>query len=612
MKIRGKLTGSILIVIFGFLLAFVLLLGADLFVSNMKKLEIKALKVLNNWNQLNTSSRDILISQNDLNEVLSRYSRFLTLFDTSLQELMEISEAVSIDKQSRTGLEESNDLWDFYKNNYEIIEKDLSLIVEAGLAEEIGQRGLLQFYLSEMQHGRLSLKENEVLQELDSYIVTISSSVSGFDEKLTGAADRISRQAARLSQMSTLISAAIFLGLTSFAIIFSILFSKRIAIRLQSIEQAMHRVSQKDFRVGIDDTGRDEIGSLGMHINNVLDTMNGFFFTTQQTSGQVNELKENLSATTTQTVASMEQISKTMEMINSRFISFNQNIGDITQSIEGIVLRITELKEQIDSQFDSISSSSSAIEEMNASINSVTDLAKKRREGTEELLTITQDGHEKVEKTNDIIETISTEIDSIIDAIDIINNIADQTNILSINASIESAHAGEAGRSFAVVAEQIRILAESTSENAKDITETLRSIADHIKESKEMSNDSSIALENISTEVTQFTAAMSEISASMEELQIGSNSILEATTTISEITNNINGGYEEIERKAKNIEDGMRKMREVSSEVGEGMSEIGGSAKEVLSAMAEVDSLTNSSKDQIRELDEKMAAFKVK
>ena len=75
------------------------------------------------------------------------------------------------------------------------------------------------------------------------------------------------------------------------------------------------------------------------------------------------------------------------------------------------------------------------------------------------------------------ITDTNNSITKIEEMIGFITEIADQTNLLALNASIEAARAGESGRGFGVVAEEIKHLAEQSNNSAMRITEIVSEIS---------------------------------------------------------------------------------------------------------------------------------------
>ncbi len=166
---------------------------------------------------------------------------------------------------------------------------------------------------------------------------------------------------------------------------------------------------------------------------------------------------------------------------------------DLKTSMDNLILASN-------TQVDSLQQSASAIEEISASMQNIS------------------------EKTNEL--TLQTE--DIKSVIEIIRDIADQTNLLALNAAIEAARAGEHGRGFAVVADEVRKLAERTQKSLGEIEANTNVLVQSINDMVESIREQTTGIAQINSTLSKLeesTHENADIAKKAEEISYNVNSI---------------------------------------------------------------------------------------
>lgn len=297
----------------------------------------------------------------------------------------------------------------------------------------------------------------------------------------------------------------------------------------------------------------ERIEDLLLNINNILDGV-------QNISSQNRSIGEKLANNSTNSMEKVELIVNSLSEVESNSKKLSNNINNTNKDLNQILNDIHNLSKQLLSQSESLSQSSSAIEEMSASTDSVLRITQEKNLATKDLVELTNRGGEKLVITDNIIDDISKQTDNMLQMISLINDVASRTNLLAMNASIEAAHAGDAGKGFSVVAHEIRKLAESTSKNATGISQNLKEITERIIMAKGASSQSKEAFNQIKNKTLEVSQGLTEVSMNMNELSTGERLILESTTNLLDSSSSIETLSDSIKNQITSIGENMEQI----------------------------------------------------
>jgi methyl-accepting chemotaxis protein len=272
------------------------------------------------------------------------------------------------------------------------------------------------------------------------------------------------------------------------AIGISYLIFKRSFSPLVELSQKLVNISKGDLSTHISITTKDEIGTAGNAMNEMVTRLHGV----------VDKIAK----------ASDAMVTATQEM-------------DISSQ------RMSEASMEQASSAEEISAS---MEEMVSNIEQNSSNAK----STMKLSDASSDGI--LSSNESVMETISM-MEQITNKNSIIGEIARQTNLLALNAAVEAARAGEQGKGFAVVASEIRRLAERSQDAAAEIDEVsikgvevagisggkLDEIVPHIQSVAKLLNE-------IVTASTEQKTGADQVNNAIQEL----NTVVQQNASISE------------------------------------------------------------------------------
>ena len=253
-------------------------------------------------------------------------------------------------------------------------------------------------------------------------------------------------------------------------------------------------------------------------------------------------------------------------------------VSTVTEQLSALIVQSSRGAEE---QSHRVSITSSAMEEMNATVGEVAENAAKASETSDSARTMAQQGAQMVSNVvNDItavqrqsievktdMAALGKQADGIGQIMSVISDIADQTNLLALNAAIEAARAGDAGRGFAVVADEVRKLAEKTMSATQEVGGVIRGIQEGTRKSIDGVERSVSIIEGATQRATTSGESLAQIVTLVEQASDQVRSIATASEQQSASSEEISRAVEQVATISAETAQAMSRASEAMSEM---------------------------------------------
>ncbi|GAA2721493.1 methyl-accepting chemotaxis protein [Cellulomonas aerilata] len=420
------------------------------------------------------------------NQAISTQDAEMTKFETQIAELEEsLPAAVDSYLPMLTGAEDRAALADFQRglDAYLVVLHDE--LLPAGRANDIAtweaaRDGAAADAITTMSDALTALVENE---------------------KET-ARELIEESEAQYAQSRTTSIVLLVVGL-SVALAIGLVVARTIVRGLDRVRASVTALENGDLTVAAGLTSRDEVGTMGVALDNALSTLRSMVSTIDASSDSLAGAATELAATSVQIASGAEETAAQAGVVSAAAEQVSRN----TQTV------------------------AAGTEEMGASIREIAHNASEASRIAAQAVSAAEETTTTVSRLGES----SREIGTVVKAI---TSIAEQTNLLALNATIEAARAGEAGKGFAVVAGEVKELAQETARATEDIARRVQAIQADTTGAVE-------AIGNISSIVASINDFQATIAAAVEEQTATTNemtrNVSEAASGSGEIAVNISG-----------------------------------------------------------------------
>ncbi|MEZ5259440.1 MAG: methyl-accepting chemotaxis protein [Ilumatobacteraceae bacterium] len=263
----------------------------------------------------------------------------------------------------------------------------------------------------------------------------------------------------------------------------AIFLSDRLTRRLKTTSAALRSVAAGDLTVRVADLGRDEVGEMGVALNETLDA----------TSSMIRSIEE-----------SARRLASTAHTVQGGANS----VMDLTSSASADASLVTDGVERAGTYIAHVATGT---EQMTASIR---EIAARAHDASSTAASAVREA----DNTRSIITKLGDSTAEIGEVLALIKSIAEQTNLLALNATIEAARAGEAGKGFAVVAGEVKELSHATEAATRQIAERIQTIQLDSREAVEAIGRINSVIDEINTSQTTIAASVEEQTAVTDEI----------------------------------------------------------------------------------------------
>ena len=329
------------------------------------------------------------------------------------------------------------------------------------------------------------------------------SAVENLQSNLEGQVKQRFVESQAIEQQTTMITAGTLIGGSVLSLLFVFFLSRSITRPIGTIVRTISKMQQGNLVVRTQLSRKDEIGQMGIAMDNFAENLEGLVNNIRASAGEVSQLSVTLT-----------------DISNVLATSSEENAAQANS--------LSSAAEQMDSNVTSVAT---AVEQMSAITKEITGTVTKSS-------AVAQSAADRSEKAAAVVRSLSASSDAIGKITELIGSIASQTNILALNATIEAARAGDAGKGFAVVANEVKELAKETSNATDDIVSQIAEMQNNAKDAVQAFDEISAVMAEVNSHAATVSAAIEEQSSTMSEI---SRSMNEAAGGVKAIVSNVSG-----------------------------------------------------------------------
>lgn len=393
--------------------------------------------------------------------------------------------------------------------------------------------------------------QDRAMGELAPMYEEVYSNLTEIMEIKVSKGESLSGQLSVLSMVMPIVIVAVIVGAIYLAIHLGTVIADSIAEPLINLKERLKTFAEGDLSSPFPEVAtRDEVAEMIEVARHMAATLNFVIADEERLLGEMANANYDVYwEDEKRYTGDFEQIYLSLRELKKQMVATLQSIDEASTQVSA---GATNLAEASQSLAEGATDQAGAVQEMQATIMTITDNIVLAAEKAEESYRLAQQYADEADRSRGEMEMMVAAMERINEAsqkigniISEIEDIASQTNLLSLNASIEAARAGEAGRGFSVVADQIRQLAEQSATAAVETRELIEGAIREVAEGNEAAERASASIRTVVEGIGKIASSSKAVSSTASDQAIAMKQAEQGVGQISEVVQSNSATAEE-------------------------------------------------------------------